>query len=53
MPTVLKEMGMKKTLTALTAAAVITGSLAAMATDASAQRRARRRHAGESHGHRG
>jgi hypothetical protein len=37
LPTVLKEMGMKKTLTALTAAAIITGSLAATATDASAQ----------------
>src|SRR5262245_852630 len=39
LPTILKEMGMKKTLTALTAAAIITGSLAATATDASAQYR--------------
>jgi hypothetical protein len=39
LPTILKEMGMKKTLTALTAAAIITGTLAATATDASAQRR--------------
>src|SRR5262245_35737446 len=37
LPTILKEMGMKKTLTALTAAAIITGTLAATATDASAQ----------------
>jgi len=37
LPTVLKEMCMKKTLTALTAAAIITGTLAATATDASAQ----------------
>jgi hypothetical protein len=39
LPTILKEMGMKKTLTALTAAAIIAGTLAATATDASAQRR--------------
>src|SRR6266545_416583 len=35
----LKEICMKKTLTALTAAAMIAGTLAATATDASAQRR--------------
>src|SRR5258705_9923748 len=34
----LKEICMKKTLTALTAAAMIAGTLAATATDASAQR---------------
>jgi hypothetical protein len=37
LPTILKEMCMKKTLTALTAAAIVTGTLAATATDASAQ----------------
>jgi hypothetical protein len=41
MPTVLKETCMKKTLTALTAAAVVAGTLAAAATDADAQWRRR------------